>query len=247
MGSLVHPDTVTVLDPHHKRSAQQAAEQVEAQAQWEKMNRREGVVGGTMLFSLLASMFGYLFLLPNDIGGIAAASGLFAAAFIPVGPGLYVMHRVTAGREALDLVRYPTLPKVTVPADVAAAYSAYLEVPQQLRVAHAAEATVAAVEAHIPSMEDLLAEAGRLHALNASASEEGLALRDLMVQRAAKAQSLVVLAQRHQSAINDADASTLLVLGRAGDDTTLDTMGEQMIDETFWVRSILDGNPDLDD
>lgn len=247
MGSLVHPDTVTVLDPHHKRGPQQEAEQAEAQQRWEKLNAREHAVGGIMMAMVLASMFGTLAFIPADIEGFTPLLYMLSGSFILGAPGLYAIHRITKARDAVNFVRLAPLPKVAVPADVEAAYRAYLDAPQQLRVAHASEAVVEAVETHIPSMEDLLVEAARLHDLHGSASEEGLAVRDMMVQRAAKAQSLVVLAQRHQSAINDADASTLLVLGRAGDDTALDTMGEQMIDETFWVRSILDGNPDLDD
>lgn len=172
------------------------------------------------------------------------AAGWSCVAFLlgPMPSGLvWWAFKEREGRAALALVDEP-LRRLGVPADVGAAYRAYLEVPNQLRVAQAAEDTVGVIEGQIPHMEDLLVEAARLHRLDGSATEPALAVREQMVSLIAQAQSLVVLAQRHQCAIADAEASTALVLGRGPDPSTMSHLADKMIDDTVWVRGILDGD-----
>lgn len=249
-GAITHPDTKRVLDPTDVDTPERAAARLAVKSRWDPFGV---VVGGVFLllygamFSILAVLLGEnLFgpLVDAPVGSDARTNARVAAlipmaALFPLAFAFYARSRNKKIDQFVPLAA--PLRTLTVPADVASAYTAFCKTPEQLRARNAGEDAVAVVEARMGHMEDLLVEAARLHALGADATKDGLAVREQMITHAAKAQSLVVMAQRKAMAIADADAGTALVLARGADDGEFEQAGAQLAEDTTFVRDVLDG------
>jgi hypothetical protein len=250
-GSLTHPKSVTVVDPYDVDTPERAAARLAHSTRWDMDTFFAGAaamfviatVPNVFLVPVIEFVFGPLVDAPVG-SNERTISRLFMLFVLNSLPALaLVVHAVRRNRTTprYDDALVAPLRMLSVPADVATAYAAFREAPTQLRAASAGEDVVAVVEARMGHMEDLLVEAARLHALDADATEDGLAVREQMITHAAKAQSLLVMAQRKAVAIADADAGTALVLGRGADDTAFEDAGAQLAEETEFVREVLNG------
>lgn len=230
-GALTHPDTMAVANPYDADTPDRAA----ARAIAVRGQRRANISLGATLTTGVGAMgaIAVLGTVNPAIFGFSATLFIFFVCLTGVSFECHYDRKVEATKA----------PPVSVPADVGAAYTAFQHAPSRLRSAGADENTVGVVEARMGHMDDLLVEAARLHALGADASEDGLAVRERMITHAAKAQSLLVLAQRQSAAIADADAGTALVLGRGVDDDGFDQAGVRLVEDTEFVRGVL--NPRL--
>lgn len=225
VGALVHPETVTVVDPYATVDEAVSA-QVDHHDAWTglflAMTLTVFVVGcgaGAFMESLVtiwASM------------GVTIA----AAASLPIWWDARAMAAWVANRPNM----------LSVPADVGAAYTAYTSAPAALRKTGANETVIASVEAHSSYADGLLAEAHRLHDIDASATPEGLAVRDALVDLAAQAQTLTTLAQRHRAMVDAATLTTPMLLAHRPDRSVFRQAAETMTEETVFVRGILDAS-----
>lgn len=223
VGSLTHTATRQVSDPYTppNRDARERARRI---------NRSMGffAVGGA------AAMTGFELMTIMASGmRLEGAIGMTVSVVTTLG---FLLWRNPAYNAAVLAANGETL---NVPVDVATAYRTYAAAPLALRKAHANENAVAQVEAHLPYMDDLLTEAARLHAADLWASEEAQSVRTAMVRLAAHAQTLTVLAERSRMATDAAALSTPALLMRHPDESTFETLGERMLDETTFVRGIL--------
>lgn len=223
-GHLVHPDVAAVPDPHHVLVVVPGG-----------AGRPYGIAAGTSL----AVAFVLIMVSVPNADHFAPAVGYTMFGSSAVTSFLAIVFAAMAADRDVAASRRRT---VLVPADVAAAYAAYVQTPQALRKAGAAETAVAQVEAHLPYIEDLLVEAARLHAAGVSASEEALRVRDAMVNLAANAQTLTVFAQRQHMAIEATALTTPALLMRHPDQSLFKATAEEMAQETTFVKSILTGN-----
>lgn len=231
-GYLTHPDSVGVSDPHNTLTPDRVA----AQAVVSRGRRAPSIVGAATILIAIGEVTVMLTLGPASV--VVLAGTLVVMLVVMFGVGLIAM---LSDKHYTRMIKAAEPCSLSVPADVGAAYAAYRQTPAQLRTASAGEDVAAVVEARMGHMEDLLVEAARLHALDADATEDGLAVREQMITHAAKAQSLLVMAQRKAVAIADADAGTALVLGRGADDTAFEDAGAQLAEETEFVREVLNG------
>jgi hypothetical protein len=225
VGALVHPETVALPDPHAETQTPDRSALARADRKF-----RFGFAG------FFASVVGFIPATTPDSGGVMAAAGVSALAV----SGAWLIF---AGRSREDALREINnacqKPVLAVPADVAAAYRAYQSAPAALRKAHAAEAVTGAVEDQSAYMDTLLVEAARLHAMDASATPEGLAVRDTMVRLAAQAQALATLAERNRALINAATLTTPMLLVQQPTSETFHAAAAIMDEETALVRGVL--------
>lgn len=126
---------------------------------------------------------------------------------------------------------------LSVPKDVGAAYTKFGDALATLRASTANDSVVAEVEAHQATMDDMVCEAARLRAKDASDSMEGIALRDRMVRQAAQVQALVEMdRRRHHLALASGEAATLLALPEARYDRAANIIEA----ETVRLSAVLD-------
>lgn len=236
MGTLAHPKAVQVADPQH-RPDPEAVAAIDREARRILRSFVGGLVGiGSSVGAMVTGDAGWLGAGQTTL--LVGAGGAYASVIGAFWLGSHFETREMRARRA-------TRPNMlTVPADVAAAYRAFTETPQKLRALNASESVVGAVEAQAGYAEALLAEAAALHAADASTTHEAFAVRDTLVQMAAHAQSLVVLAQRHHAMVNAAAASTPMLLRRRPDVAVLAAAAQTITEETSLVRALLDGAPD---
>lgn len=236
MGTLAHPKVTHLTDPAHRPDPA-----MEAAIKCERRRTLLSLLGAWVGFSGGAGVtaLGYA----GWIGGGDITMGIATgAAFVSVVAGTVTGNHFEKRENRARRAAKPRA--LTVPADVAAAYTAFAQVPARLRALDANESAVGAVEEQAGYAEALLAEAAALHAADASATHEALAVRDTLVQMAAHAQSLVVLAQRHHTMVNAAAVSTPMLLSRRPDAGVLAAAAQTITEETALVRDLLDGAPD---
>lgn len=229
-GVLVHPANKVLPDPHAETPKPDRAPLRQAD-----LRTRTSMGGFFASFTGCATALGMESVALGWTAGIALAVTAFSSSY-------FAFKRDKVVEEFNASLQKPT---VTVPADVGSAYRAYQSAPALLRKAHASEAVVGSVEDQSAYVDTLLVEAGRLHALDASATPEGLAVRDTMIRLAAHAQALVTMAQRQRALVNAATLTTPMLLAHQPSPQTFTDAAAIMGEETALVRDILAGPEDV--